>query len=1334
MKSYRKPIRFVLTFMTVLFLFSVTAFFSFAADDFEAQIASFPESYKAGLRELHKEYPEWKFQPFFTGLDWNTVIDNEHDDYALVEDEVTARIFKSLEADDYNAAGDYFYYKDGDFVAGSRLAVEYFMDPRNFFNKSGIFQFELLNFSSLYTVNAVEAVLSNSFMGNSKMTYKDASGNIHTDEMTYAQAIFNAGKTYNINPCFLASKILNEVGSNGSESVSGTNSRYPGIYNFYNIGASDGAGAVERGLLWASGNGIGSTTYHRPWNTPYKSIMGGALFLAEEYIAAGQFTGYLQRFNVNPDADYKLYTHEYMSNLSGALSQGHSTYLSYRNMGMLNREIIFSIPVYNNMSDVDADGRLIGAENTEQYATVTQGCTVYTGPSVDHSELLDSSGRTVFVAKGTEVKILAKYVTDAYYYPEILEEPFWYQISFSSSGKTLTGYVPAVRLNVASGVYVKTGVTDISLVRTDKIKNNIISSDPTMVKIIDGDTVNFLKKGKVTLYFYDSCGNFEEILFVVGDYGSYYPANLTLSVNENTVTASVNAHNKAIAYGFSISSSDGKFRKATFGADNTAILSGLKSGTAYTVFAQNQYSKYAYSKTVSQSFITKPQTVSNLKYVKSASGTAELFWTPVENATGYEVLSFNDKTGSFTRVTLVSFGNDRCTLSASQAAAENFVVRAYCKYGTLVSYGAESNLVSLSDKPSMPDGIKITSVKADGYTISWTGDEKSDGYEVFSCIEGQSSYTLIKDVTDTSVTITGLSHGDVRSYRIRAYKVTDGVRLYSVATKPVTGITLPVAVSSLRVTPGSGRAMLSWQTVAGASGYTVYYRKSGGELKSINVSSNNCELKNLDSYSLYYFAVSAFITREDTTVTGVRSATQSAKTMPSVPVNISLVSAGYNFVRLQWYDDSSLDAYKVYVLDSSDKLIGSKAAYSNTLTLGPLEVASKYKFIIRGYKLVDGKYIGSENSAPFVASTVLPVPEGIKSTGVTEKTFRLSWTKIPNAAGYNLYLEQSGSMKKVKTVTTNYCDVDFMPASTVGKFCVTALYKKGSEVLESKGSAKFTASTLPAAVSSVSAVATSNSVKLTWSEVNDAYCYRVYLYENGKFVLKKTLEENTCTLTGLKDCTTNYVAVRAYFKNTTGVLTGKHVTQKFYTRPLSVEKIVQSNRTDTSYTLTWSASSAPVNRYYVYRYNTSAKKYELLGSTSKTTCNIKNIKPGTTQRYAVIASVVKDGKAIVSSAFTYYYDCGTYLSKTENLRQTAATESAIRINWDSVEGATGYRVYVYDAKAESFKLLGTAHGTQATFTGLPSGAEYYFRVNAVKESYSSVVVGYYSSTLRAATK
>lgn len=1328
MKSYKKILTPVVTFLTMLVLCSVTAFSSFAADDdFEKEISAFPESYKAGLRTLHEAYPQWKFVPFFTGLDWNTVINNEHNDYALVDDEITARIFKSLEPDDYNAQGDYFYYKDGGFVAGSRLSVEYFMDPRNFFNKSGIFQFEMLNFNSLYTVNAVEAVLDGSFMGDKNMTYKDAAGKVYTDNMTYAQAIYNAGKTYDINPCFLASKILNEVGSNGSGSVSGTNSTYPGIFNFYNIGATDGEGAIERGLLWASGNGTGRTSYHRPWNTPYKSIMGGAEFLAEEYIAAGQFTGYLQRFNVNPDSDYKLYSHQYMSNLSGALSQGHLTYLSYRELGMINREIVFSIPVYENMSDIDNRGKLIGVESTEQYATVTKGCAVYTGPSIDHEEY-------EYVAKGTEVKILSKSVTDAYYYPEILSEPYWYQIAFSSSGKVLTGYIPFVNLSVSSTVYVTQGLTDISLVRTDSVKNNIISSDPSAVTVIDGNTVNFLKKGKVTLYFYDSCGNFEEILFNVGDYASYYPSNLRLKITENSVTATVDANPKAVSYGFAVADSKGNFKKATFSSSESFTLSGLKSGTAYTVYAQNCYNKYAFSKTVSESFITKPQTVTNLKYVKSSSGTAELSWTGVENATGYEVLSYNEQSGSYSRVALVEFGTESYTLTAAQATAENFVVRAYSRYQSAVSYGDESNLVSLSDKPSMPDGIKISAVKADGYTISWAGDEKSDGYEVFVSPEGQSNFTLLKDTAEPKLVITGLAKGDVRNYRIRAYRSIEGTKIYSVASKAITGITLPGTTATLKVTPGSGRAMLSWKAVAGATGYTLYYRKSGGELRSVNTTSTFYEISKLDSFSTYYFAVAAYITRGENTVRGSLCSTQSARTLPASPQNISLVSAGYNYVQLKWYADSSLDAYRVYVLDAYGKLIGSKTTQSNTLKLGPLDVATSYKFIIRGYKLVDGKYIESENSVPFIASTDLPVPTSVKSTNITSSSFRLTWKGNANAVAYNIYLVQSGEAKKMKTVVTNYCDVDFLAASTVGKFCITASYKKGNALVESKPTAYFTASTKPAKVKYITTNAASDKVQLTWGDVKGAYCYRVYLYENGKFVLKKTLEETSCILTGLKDCSTNYVAVRAYFKNTTGAVAGEHITQKFYTRPLSVDKIVQSNRTDTSYTLTWKASSSPVNRYYVYRYNPATKNYVLLGSTSKTTCNIKNMTPGTIQRYAVIACVVKDGKAVVSSKFTYYYDCGTYLSKTENLRQTAATETALRINWDKVEGATGYRVYYYNTKQKKFVLLGTTAGTQATFRNLSSDTQYIFRVGAVRETSSVTFVGYYSSVLYATTK
>ena len=41
--------------------------------------SEFPASYRPYLQALHSKYPNWKFTPLNTGLDWNTVVENEMD-------------------------------------------------------------------------------------------------------------------------------------------------------------------------------------------------------------------------------------------------------------------------------------------------------------------------------------------------------------------------------------------------------------------------------------------------------------------------------------------------------------------------------------------------------------------------------------------------------------------------------------------------------------------------------------------------------------------------------------------------------------------------------------------------------------------------------------------------------------------------------------------------------------------------------------------------------------------------------------------------------------------------------------------------------------------------------------------------------------------------------------------------------------------------------------------------------------------------------------------------------------------------------------------------------
>lgn len=302
----------------------------------------FPESYLDDLVRLHAMYPNWEFRAFNTGLDWNEVIENESVVagrnlvwYSYGEG------YRSKESYSYNYATDEYYrhYKEVNWWYASPEAVAYYMDPRNYFDTKNIFAFESLSYeSSFQNSNIVDKILGNTFMPN---VYKKYSSNPYTD------AFMAAASTYGVSPVHLASRIRQEQGINGSSTGLGTYKGYENIFNFYNIKAVGNDPSVA--LLWAKGGANGTlTSYGRPWDSPYKSIVGGAKFLGEDYINIGQNTLYFEKFDVSRSSG--RYTHQYMQNLTAPLSEAVTTYTSYSEINNLfDESLVFIIPVYNNM-------------------------------------------------------------------------------------------------------------------------------------------------------------------------------------------------------------------------------------------------------------------------------------------------------------------------------------------------------------------------------------------------------------------------------------------------------------------------------------------------------------------------------------------------------------------------------------------------------------------------------------------------------------------------------------------------------------------------------------------------------------------------------------------------------------------------------------------------------------------------------------------------------------------------------------------------------------------------------------------------------------------------
>ncbi len=290
----------------------------------------FPESYKEYIKKLKEEHPNWIIKAFYTNLDWDTVITSESSGtYSRVQDSAYGDAFKRLESvndANYNASG---------FVLASKAAVAYTMDPRNFLNDKSIFQFRVID----ENINSDTKAAVNEAMTYTPMKDTD-----------YAEIIQNVGVSKKVSPLFIIARIKQETGcdivNNGS--INGKNSKYPGYYNFFNIGAVDSASnSVQYGIDLAYSNG---------WNTPEKAISGGVDWIYNHYIKYGQNTVYFQKFDVaNPYGNATtILSMQYMSNISAPESEAQIAYTGALNAGTLDNAYTFYIPIYDNMPSTAA--------------------------------------------------------------------------------------------------------------------------------------------------------------------------------------------------------------------------------------------------------------------------------------------------------------------------------------------------------------------------------------------------------------------------------------------------------------------------------------------------------------------------------------------------------------------------------------------------------------------------------------------------------------------------------------------------------------------------------------------------------------------------------------------------------------------------------------------------------------------------------------------------------------------------------------------------------------------------------------------------------------------
>lgn len=373
---------------------------------------------------------------------------------------------------------------------------------------------------------------------------------------------------------------------------------------------------------------------------------------------------------------------------------------------------------------------------------------------------------------------------------------------------------------------------------------------------------------------------------------------------------------------------------------------------------------------------------------------------------------------------------------------------------------------------------------------------------------------------------------------------------------------------------------------------------------------------------------------------------------------------------------------------------------------------------------------------------------GVKVKSIEAFSVELSWNEISDSEGYIIYRYNNtqktwSCIAKTKEPSITSYTVNGLSAGTNYKFAIKAYVTNndGKELSSPKYSA-VSATTYLSNVSGFKAGNVSSSeIKLSWNKVSGAKGYIVYKYNNANKkwvrVTKTSSNVNAYTVKNLKAGTNNKFAVKAY-----KTLSGKEITSKSYptvteyTNPANVTGFKASAISTSAVKLSWKKVSG-AKGYIVYKYDSAKKKYVRVVKTDGTdnAYTVKNLKVGTTYKFAVKAYLTSNGKEVTSKSYPAI-NASTNLAKVSGFKVNSVLSTSAKLSWTKVSGAKGYVVYQYDNSKKTWKRVAKTTSNVNTYTvnNLSSSTSYKFAVKAYKTLDGKEILSQAYPTASATTK
>lgn len=275
-----------------------------------------------------------------------------------------------------------------------------------------------------------------------------------------------------------------------------------------------------------------------------------------------------------------------------------------------------------------------------------------------------------------------------------------------------------------------------------------------------------------------------------------------------------------------------------------------------------------------------------------------------------------------------------------------------------------------------------------------------------------------------------------------------------------------------------------------------------------------------------------------------------------------------------------------------------------------------------------GKYEGTYDAKYNVE---IPVPAKTAFAS-NNSAIKISWDKVPVAAGYAVYVKNGSTWKKLGTTKNTSATFSKLPSGTKYTFAVKAgVLKDGKAYFTGSYKTIDTVTTSPGPAKVVAAQNTS-AIKLTWSAVKGADGYAVLLKTQSGWKTLGLTRKTTATLTGLKAGTNYIYAVRSVNLTASGQKVGGGYIQ-ITTATQPIKPVVSATTSNGNATIRWTAVQG-ASGYEVYYKSATSGGFVLIDTVSAgtTTLTDTGYTSGSKYAFAVRATKAVQGGYIYGTA------------------------------------------------------------------------------------------------------